>query len=120
MPIKTKLKRCDHCFEKKSNVAAYKGKLGTKYSLCPSCAKIIMVDQKADCSNKKEKIDHPPHYRKDSGFEAIDVIEAWNLDFHLGNALKYISRCGRKNNNMQEDLEKAIWYIKRKIGTLKE
>lgn len=67
------------------------------------------------------KIDHPSHYRGDSGHEAIDVIEAWSLNFHLGNALKYISRCGIKDPDKNiEDLEKARWYIDREISNLKD
>ena len=65
---------------------------------------------------KKESVNHPEHYLKDSGYEVIDIIEAWNLDFCLGNSIKYIARSGKKNINKEiEDLEKAIWYIKRKI-----
>ena len=62
----------------------------------------------------KEAVDHPDHYRKDTGHEAIDVIEAWGLGFCLGNALKYIARCGHKGDEV-EDLEKARWYIEREI-----
>jgi hypothetical protein len=58
------------------------------------------------------QVDHPSHYRKDTGFEVIDVIEAWDLDFSLGNAVKYIARQGRKGTNTAgEDLRKAMWYI---------
>lgn len=68
-------------------------------------------------------VDHPDHYRKDSGYEAIDVIEAWNLGFNLGNAVKYISRCGLKvKGNIDkeiEDLEKTKWYIERQIALRK-
>jgi len=46
---------------------------------------------------EKETIDHPTHYRKESGFEVIDLIESWDLGFHLGNALKYIARAGLKD-----------------------
>lgn len=64
-------------------------------------------------------VNHPSHYRSASGHEAIDVIEAWNLGFNLGNALKYISRCGLKEmGNIEkeiEDLEKAKWYIERQL-----
>ena len=56
-------------------------------------------------------VDHPPHYSR-GGIEAIDVIEAWELGFHLGNALKYIARCGHKNSASQ-DIAKAIWYLRR-------
>jgi hypothetical protein len=60
-------------------------------------------------------VDHPEHYGgADDPFEAIKVIEAWGLGFHLGNAVKYISRCDRKGAPV-EDLEKARWYLDREI-----
>ena len=64
-----------------------------------------------------EKVDHPNHYGgEDNLYEAIKVIEAWELDFHLGNVVKYISRAGKKDNTAtEEDLRKAMWYLKRKI-----
>ena len=71
-----------------------------------------------------ETVDHPPHYFR-GGIEAIDVIEAWKLDFATGNALKYIARAGRKGDEL-EDLRKARWYIDRaiarreKVGALHE
>ena len=66
--------------------------------------------------NNENVVEHPSHYRSDSGFEAIDVIEAWNLGFNLGNTLKYISRAGLKDKNHEiEDLEKAQWYLNREI-----
>lgn len=64
-----------------------------------------------------EKINSPDHYKKDREFEPIDVIIDWELDFCLGNALKYISRSGRKDNAI-EDLKKAIWYINYEIEML--
>ena len=63
-----------------------------------------------------DKIDHPPHYRSESGYEAIDVISAWKLNFPLGNALKYISRAGLKDDAV-EDLQKAIWYLQYEIAS---
>ena len=60
-------------------------------------------------------VDHPDHYRRDTGHEAIDVIEAWGLGFCLGNAVKYIARAGLKGDAV-EDLEKARWYIDREIA----
>lgn len=59
-------------------------------------------------------VDHPDYYRKDTGHEAIDVIEAWGLGFCLGNAVKYIARAGLKGNAV-EDLQKARWYLDREI-----
>jgi len=42
------------------------------------------------------------------------VIEDWELPFHLGNALKYIARAGRKDpSKVREDISKAIWYLER-------
>ncbi len=67
----------------------------------------------------KEKVNHPSHYLKDSGHEVIDVIESWDLNFSLGNAIKYIARSGRKDENLNvQDLEKALWYINREIKRL--
>jgi iron-sulfur cluster repair protein YtfE (RIC family) len=65
-------------------------------------------------------VDHPQHYGgKGNKYEAIKVIEAWDLGFCLGNTVKYISRAGKKDNIVQE-LEKALWYLKREIKTLKK
>jgi hypothetical protein len=62
-----------------------------------------------------DKVNHPKHYGgKDNPYEAIKVIEAWNANFNLGNVLKYISRCGKKDREIQE-LEKAAWYLNREI-----
>ena len=67
----------------------------------------------------KESINHPDHYGGDNTYEAIKVIEAWNLDFSLGNTIKYISRAGKKDKAKEiEDLKKALWYLDRKIKTL--
>ena len=61
-------------------------------------------------------VEHPSHYRKDSGLEAIDAIEAWDLNFNLGNVVKYICRAGLKGDTDGiEDLEKALWYIQREL-----
>lgn len=68
---------------------------------------------------KRETVDHPSYY-KTGGIEAIDVIEAWNLDFCLGNTIKYISRAGRKSDKVLEDLQKAAWYLNREIERRKK
>ena len=66
----------------------------------------------------KENVLHPEHYGgKDNPYEAIKVIEAWELDFCLGNVIKYISRAGKKNDTL-EDLMKAKWYLERKINQI--
>ena len=62
-------------------------------------------------------VDHPPHYGgSENPYETIKVIEAWGLDFCLGNTVKYISRAGKKSITTEvEDLEKARWYLDRAI-----
>ena len=68
----------------------------------------------------KESVNHPEHYGGENNqYEAIKVIEAWNLCFHLGNVVKYISRAGKKDNIIQE-LKKAKWYLERKIEQLEK
>lgn len=68
-----------------------------------------------------EAVVHPSHYRADSGIEAIDAIEAWDLNFNLGNVIKYIARCGLKDpNKATEDLKKAAFYLQREIDRLDE
>ena len=66
-----------------------------------------------------DAVNHPSHYNQGK-IEVIEFIEDKNLGFHLGNAIKYISRAGKKDPAKTiEDLEKAIWYVKRHIETLK-
>lgn len=75
------------------------------------CPSLIRVDP-----YPKEKVVHPQHYGGDTVYETIKVIEAWRLDFHLGNAVKYISRAGRKEGSTYvEDLEKAHAYLTRAL-----
>lgn len=67
-----------------------------------------MTDTPADMIN------HPPHY-KGARFECIEVIEAYRLGYHLGNAFKYLVRHERKGAP-QDDLKKALWYLERYLG----
>ena len=63
-----------------------------------------------------EKIEHPDHYQTEGNLEAIDVIEAYKLNFSIGSAVKYLLRSGKKpGESAIEDLSKAIWYIQREI-----
>ena len=70
-------------------------------------------------------VNHPDHYTG-GGIETIDFIEAKNLNFNLGNVVKYVSRCGQKKSRGMttekkaiQDLEKAKWYLEREIGARK-
>jgi hypothetical protein len=77
--------------------------------LCYNCTQ--------DDAMKPEAVNHPAHYGGDTTYEAIKVIEAWGLNFNTGNAVKYLSRAGKKGNTV-EDLRKAAWYINREIERL--
>ena len=72
----------------------------------------------ADKGTQPDSVNHPNHYNS-GRIEVIDFIEDKELGFHLGNAVKYISRAGRKNpDKTVEDLRKAVWYINRQIERL--
>ncbi len=63
-----------------------------------------------------DNVNHPNYYKgKDNPYEAIKVIDAWELGFCLGNAVKYIARAGHKIDRI-EDLKKAIWYLQHEIN----
>lgn len=63
-------------------------------------------------------VDHPAHYT-DGKIEVIEFIEDKKLGFHLGNAIKYVCRAGKKSEATRiEDLRKARWYIDREIDRL--
>jgi hypothetical protein len=62
----------------------------------------------------KEEVNHPPHYTV-GGIETIDFIEAKDLNYHLGQVIKYVSRAGKKGDALQ-DLQKARWYLDREIA----
>lgn len=80
----------------------------------------IIIENKYNME-KNEMVNHPNHYGgSENLYEAIKVIEAWDLDFCLGNTVKYISRAGKKDKQTEiQDLEKALWYLNRKINKLK-
>lgn len=67
---------------------------------------------------QKDNINHPSHYAEGRDFEPIDVINDWDLNFNLGNTVKYISRVNRKQNSI-EDLEKAKFYLEYELNRLR-
>jgi hypothetical protein len=71
---------------------------------------------------KKEHVNHPTHYGgQDNPYEAIKVIDAWELGFSLGNTVKYISRAGKKDSDKElQDLKKALWYLQHHIEQLEK
>ncbi len=70
-----------------------------------------------------DNINHPLHYTSSGAvcrkcgepIECIDITQ--NMGFCLGNALKYIWRCGKKDSAI-EDLQKAVWYINKHIDNI--
>ena len=67
-----------------------------------------------------DMVNHPSHYTW-SSIEPIDAIEAWQLPYHLGNVVKYVSRAGHKDKSKTlEDLKKANWYLSRYISNLEQ
>jgi len=85
---------------------------------------ILRSDVKKMSENQQnyEYVNHPQHYGgEDNLYEVIKVIEATNMDFHLGNAYKYMARAGKKGTDKEvQDLKKAIWYIERKIKLIQD
>ncbi len=86
------------------------------------CADHIETWMGMECEGEEnppaDNVNHPAHYTGGQ-IEVIDFIEDKELGFHLGNAVKYISRAGRKNpDKIIEDLRKAVWYINRQIQRL--
>jgi len=71
------------------------------------------------------KVDHPSHYGGAANpYEAIKVIRVWlgptaAQGFTLGNAIKYISRAGKKRGESTlDDLKKARWYLDNEIAAI--
>lgn len=70
--------------------------------------------------NRKDNVNSPSHYT-DGKIEVIDYIEDKKLGFCLGNAIKYISRAGKKYKDKEaEDIKKAIWYLNRYVKGIEE
>lgn len=67
-----------------------------------------------ECKESFDVISHPSHYAEGRKYKPRKVIADWGLNFNLGNALKYLSRAGRKGDKI-EDLQKAIKYIEFEI-----
>ena len=66
-------------------------------------------------TNPSDNVNHPKHYTTGK-IEVIDFIEDKGLNFHRGNAVKYIARAGIKDQAKEiEDLQKAVWYLNREI-----
>ena len=117
--------------------------MSLEYSTRSKCSKIISyINEKLEgkqednspvCGDSvttpnQDNVNHPSHYtwlKELCGIEVIDITR--HMDFCLGNAVKYILRCGHKSEQGMsdkdkaiEDLKKAAWYIEDKIKTLEK
>ena len=95
---------------------------GCALKICSTeeCVELVRMWLEKKCKDNPpaDNVNHPSHYTSGK-IEVIDFIEDKEFGFHLGNAVKYISRAGRKNpDKIVEDLQKAVWYINREIGRL--
>jgi transposase-like protein len=77
-----------------------------------------VLDELDKIKDRPDPVNHPPHY-KAGGIETIDFIEAKDLNYRLGNVVKYVSRAGKKDSDPIQDLEKAAWYLQREIAARK-
>ena len=70
----------------------------------------------------KEMVNNPEHYGGATNpYEVVKVCEAWELhkDAYLFNVVKYVARAGKKDTDKElQDLNKALWYLKRKIESI--
>ena len=81
---------------------------------------VLGEEEKTDDSGSTDPVNHPSHYTW-SSIEPIDAIEAWQLPYHLGNVVTYVSRAGHKDKSKTlEDLNKASWYLSRYISNLEQ
>lgn len=68
---------------------------------------------------KNENLIRPNYYKAENGLEVIDVIQAFDLDFCLGNTIKYVLRAGKKDKEAKEkDLRKAITNLELELKHL--
>jgi hypothetical protein len=77
------------------------------------CGDVPQVTHYEFGNSNVDFVNHPPHYTT-GGIETIDFIEAKQLNYNLGNVVKYITRADHKGNRA-EDLRKAKWYLEREI-----
>lgn len=75
-----------------------------------------VIKDTEDSSMSQDNVNHPGHYtwlKEKAGIEVIDITR--HLSFDMGNAIKYILRCGLKEcgsvDKAIEDIDKAIWYL---------
>ena len=80
-----------------------------------------IISKQIPLTDRMVNLDRPKYYGgAGNTYEVFNVLEAWGLDedFYLGNVIKYLARAGKKTSNKQEDLQKALVYLQRRIDRL--
>lgn len=87
---------------------------------CDDCAVVLRDESIKSDSGPIDLINRPSHYITPSGLESVDVLEAFELNFHRGTAVAYILRAGKKGGTAEElkDLRKAYRWLGREINRL--
>lgn len=90
-----------------------------RFNVVSLAARLIERNGSGKMARPVERVNHPAHYGGDAPHETVKCLEAWGLesDALLWNAVKYISRAGKKGDVL-EDLQKARWYLERRIKAL--
>ena len=115
-----KLKGCINCKYYKNNYRCERLSITNIEELYEPCQywEECVDEVKEETVKENDPVNHPKHYT-DGRIEVIEYIEDKNLGFCLGNAIKYISRAGKKEKDKEiQDLRKAMWYIERRIYEL--
>jgi hypothetical protein len=88
----------------------------SNFMVAGGCVSVTYSDFIASLNHTEQApdmVNHPPHYTV-NGIEVIDIIDAFKLNYRLGNVVKYVLRADLKGNRLQ-DLKKALWYLQREI-----
>ena len=115
-----KLKGCINCKYYKNNYRCERLSITNIEEIYEPCQywEECVDEVKEETVKEDDPVNHPKHYT-DGRIEVIEYIEDKNLGFCLGNAIKYISRAGKKEKDKEiQDLRKATWYIERRIYEL--
>jgi len=113
-------KSCNSCFYRDNDkyklpcVSCFAGTKHVQRDLYIKEPDIVVELEEDYYDGSEDYVNQPKHYTK-GNFEVIEVIEDWDLNFRLANAVKYIARHEHKGKPL-EDLKKALWYLQREIS----
>ena len=114
-------KCCGNCceFDKTTGICEYNNIAVCRDSgICEGYYPSVQEIEVEGNENNNDPIN--PSYYTDTKIEVMDYIEDKGFNFALGNAVKYISRAGKKDADKTiQDLEKANWYLNREIERLR-